>query len=137
MKMTRRLALFGTALLLSLTAAAEYSYMEFRTADGVSHIISAEGLVITLSGQNLVATNSLNENLELPATAVVSMQFTDYINSLPELETTLGGSVTVYSLAGKRLGHFASAKQAWSKLAKGAYILKDNNGKSAKIVVRR
>lgn len=130
-----RLIVCGAALLMALSVSATYRSMEFKVSDGTSYHVDIEGLIITTSGENLVATNAAGEKLELPLSTVLSMQFAETPSAISEVSASVNGPVTVYTTGGAAVGHFLSVQEAWNTLKSGFYLMKDNKGQTIKIVV--
>ena len=130
-----RIILCGAALLMSLSLSAAYRSMEFKTSDGSTCHVGVDGMVMTVSEGNLVVTNASAEKLELPLSAVLSMQFADIPSSVAEVVSAVKDAVTAYTLGGTVVGCYASVQEAWGALAPGYYLLKDGRGQTIKIVV--
>ena len=125
-------------LLEALTAQADsYPYLTFQNSDGTTQSVSVSSLVLTFSNGNLVATNS-DGSLSITLGDLSKMYFsTSEENSssgISEIEAT-GGTATVYTLSGTRLGEFGSLSEARTELRKGIYVVVVD-GKSYKITIK-
>lgn len=131
-----KMLLFGVMLVASLSAAANYNSMEFKTTDGSSKTIGTTGLTITVNGDQLLVTNTAGETATFEASALATMQF---VGGDAGVETLLFGSGTVeaYTVDGQYAGKFDSVNEARLSLSNGIYILKGAQGKSIKIIVNR
>lgn len=113
-----------------------YPYLVFTNSQGSQTAIAVDGLEITISDGNLLATNA-EGTTTLSLADLASMQFTetaDMSTGIDELDTA-ELPVTVYSLSGIEVGTFDNLKMAQQRLQQGVYIAKQN-GKTAKFCVR-
>lgn len=115
------------------TVRAEFNLMKFNTADGRNYFIGADGLELTVSGENLNAVNTAGESLELPLEALVSMEFSNQESALESI-TCQGEEIEIYTLSGLAVGTFRSLP---STLPAGVYVVRNNSGVSFKIAVRQ
>lgn len=133
----KKLYLILFAMLGTLTASAGYNYMEFKTVDGATRTIAADGLEITLDGESIVATNTAAEVLRLQAASIASMEFTDYASSVAEISANIDCAVIAYAIDGTEVGAFGSTTEAFNKLNSGLYLLKSASGQTIKIIVSK
>ena len=64
------------------------------------------------------------------------MYFSD-VDAIEEiLSSTLQGTFTVYTLSGEESGTFDGVNELNTRLPKGIYIIKDQQGNTAKIQIR-
>ena len=132
-----RLLLFCSALLMSLAASAEYSYLVFTTDSGEKHSMSVEGLEIAVSGDNLVVTNTNagEETLTLALGTLASMEFSNESAGVGDAALEVSAPFAICNLEGIELGQFDSLSQAKSTLAPGVYLMTKTNGETVKILI--
>lgn len=119
----KKLFLLPVMLMATLTMSADtYPSMLFTNADGSTTLLSVTDLVITFEGGNVCVTNDGGTTL-LPLTDLVTMQFSMEMSSIEDV-ISLNGAVEVWTLAGVRVGSFASGTEAASALSQGVYIVK-------------
>lgn len=131
----KKILLSAALLIGSLSAMADYEYMVFTYADGTQTALLAEGLVINVDGSSLAITNTEGESIEVDASELVSMQFSDVDPA--GVETILAGDSAwdVYNLEGVYAGRFNSLNEARSALAKGIYVIRNQEGETIKLVI--
>lgn len=131
----KKLFLCGAILLASLTALADYNFMEFNYSDGNVKVISAEGLTITVEGNTLEISNTKGESFNVDASSLTSMQFTN--NDPAGVKTIIDGEipVMVFDLEGRKIGVFESLNSARNALNNGIYVIKNSDGETIKLVI--
>lgn len=116
--------------------SAKYDYMEFRFEDGTTRTLSADGLSITFSNGEIKVTNTAGENIEIAATSISSMQFTND-SAVDSLNLEEMNDFDIYSTSGLHLGKFVSIEAARNTLSNGVYMVKNSNGKTFKVVIHQ
>ena len=130
MKRTLLVALF---LAIIMTCKAQnFEYLTLEQADGTSVSLPVPGLVLTFSGNNLVA----NDGTTIPLSSLSKMFFTETSGISPIPTILVGDAVSAYTPAGSLVGQFSDSQEAIRRLPKGLYILKDHSGKVVKTLVR-
>ena len=127
--------LSGVALMMSLMASAQYNSLKFNTADGQSCLVDVTGLTISISGQDMVVTNSNGDSWTSSFASLVSMEFVTDQAGVSDLSTEIASSFTIYNLEGVELGKYVSLEQANANLPSGVYLLKKNDGETIKIAI--
>ena len=123
------------ALPSSLAMAGSYSSLKFTSSTGETYMVATNNLEILVNGEKLTFSNT---DLSIPLSSLISMEFTDYVDSLAAIDTVNfdgNGLVTVYNIDGTSVGSFDSYTDALSSLSQGVYVIKDANGNSLKISV--
>lgn len=136
----KKFLLICTILFLAATSSATFKALEFKANDGSVTIVRTEGLVLTPQGNHLNIANASGEQLSLLLTSIDYMQFTDYSDdpaAVNSITFDFEGKVGAFSLNGIFEGEFPSAFEASAKLKPGIYVLKNNCGKSVKIIVKK
>lgn len=110
--------------------------MIFSTTDGSEYSISSSNLQIKFTSDKLVATSDGN-TLEVPLAKLKTMQFSEKQSGIDGTVIDTPTQLTVYGIDGTVKGIFDSVESASAKLDNGVYILKDKNGLSIKIAVRK
>lgn len=119
------------------TMAATFTTMRFVTNDDNEHLISLDGLEITINNGMLTATSGDNV-LTLPAADIATMEFSTKQSSAIDLENAnYAGTVNVYGVDGRACGTFESAAAASTSLPAGTYIIKAENGQTSKLTIRK
>lgn len=120
-------------IFLALTAwGEENESMLFTMNNGEEKLISSRGLIISFSGDNLVASDG-KESITFPLTDVASMQFSSRAG-VEEILNDNNSPLNVYTYDGINLGKFENYKSAIENLGKGTYIFKKSGGGSFKIM---
>ena len=121
------------ALCLAFSVNAnDYKYLSFELADGSVQSLSVTDLTLTFSNGNLVSSDGTT----IPLANLTKMFFseTSGIATLPF--TTGTGKVEVYNPSGSKVGVFGNMQEAKSKLPKGIYIIKDEQGNKQKTAIQ-
>lgn len=117
---------------MTVTQAASYKYLVVEKTDGTRHSMEASGLTLMFSEGNLVASDGTS----IALTQLTKMYFSD-VDAIEEiLSSTLQGTFTVYTLSGEESGTFDGVNELNTRLPKGIYIIKDQQGNTAKIQIR-
>lgn len=120
-----------------LGASAQYSSLVFTTDKGEELSIPVSNLVITISGENLIAQSD-NQKLEIPTNSLTKMQFGDADNTgVANITESVNGPVELYTLEGKSAGSFGTFDAARLALEDGVYIVKLADGNSLKIYIKK
>lgn len=132
--MNKTLTLMAALAISAMTSSA-VSFMCFYTTTGgdLPEAVVSEGLVITVDGDNLVATPREGSALSLPLNTLTGMEFSDTDLGVEEILQT-AGAVEIYSLDGLSLGTYPSLEAASDNLPQGIYAIKAN-GKTVKILI--
>lgn len=134
----KKLLLTAVVVLGSLSAFADYSYLQFKSADGESQYVSTKGLTINVENGVFNITNSAGQSLSLDSDNLMAMMFTneDGTNAIDAISVE-NSAVSVYSVSGLFQGKFNTPKEAVESLSNGVYILKSQSGKTFKIIVEK
>lgn len=118
--MRRVLLLLFTFLGLAVVRAEDYAYLTIVGADGGKTSLTAVGLTLSFSDDNLVARNAYtDESLTLPLSSLASMNFSndDETTGITSVHAVTSGDDAVYTIQGLRL-------PVGTPLKKGIYIVK-------------
>ena len=121
----------------SATAMANYNSMEFKYTDGTVKTIGTDGLTITFVNSELIVVNSQGESIAVPASSLVSMQFTEDDEAGVASINLNNNGFEVYNLEGVNYGKFNSLQEARASLSKGVYLIKNAKGETIKIVLEK
>lgn len=114
--------------------ADDYNYLNIATTDGTETSLSVSNLKITYSNGMLVATNG-DGTQSFTLTDVSKMYFSSTSTGISELGTVSeDGAVTVYTVAGVKLGVFENVDEAQRQLKSGIYLFKSKS-KTFKTIV--
>ncbi len=123
-------SLFLLAMIWVTTAFADsytYPYLTFETSDGSKQSVSVESLVLTVSDNQLVATNS-SGTVNFSLSELSLMSFTSSpATYISDTESAEESAVEVFALSGLSLGRFANLQAARATLQNGIYIIKSKN----------
>ncbi|MCR5180748.1 MAG: hypothetical protein K6C30_05980 [Bacteroidaceae bacterium] len=126
----RKKSLFLLTMIWVTTAFADsytYPYLTFETSDGSQQSVSVESLVLTVSGSQLVATNS-SGTVNFTLAELSQMSFTSTpATHISETEGAEESAVEVFTLSGLSLGKFANLQAARATLQNGIYVIKSKN----------
>lgn len=135
MRILKLLTVFLTLFVGTVSAQVPLK-LAFLSDDGTVDTIDANSLSLSVSGDNLLASNG-RETLELNLQSLVKMYFTGDASGVELLSVSPGdGEVSVYAVDGKFSGRFGSASKALSELPAGTYIFRTSDNKSVKIAVQ-
>ena len=113
------IVLFGIAV----AHAEEYTYLTIVEQDGTKTSMTAVGLSLSFSGENLTASNAYTgESKVISLANLVSMHFTnaDETTGLQSLRADLPSADAVYTLQGQQ-------QPSDKPLPKGIYIIRKGN----------
>ena len=125
------LLLLFTFLGLAVVRAEDYAYLTIVGADGGKTSLTAVGLTLSFSDDNLVARNAYtDESLTLPLSSLASMNFSndDETTGIAPVHAVTSGDDAVYTIQGLRL-------PVGTPLKKGIYIVRKGS-KTQKVQVR-
>lgn len=114
------LLLLFTFLGLAVVRAEDYAYLTIVGADGGKTSLTAVGLTLSFSDDNLVARNAYtDESLTLPLSSLASMNFSndDETTGITSVHAVTSGDDAVYTIQGQRL-------PVGAPLKKGIYIVR-------------
>lgn len=114
------LLLLFTFLGLAVVRAEDYAYLTIVGADGGKTSLTAVGLSLSFSDDNLVARNAYtDESLTLPLSSLASMNFSndDETTGIAPVHAVTSGDDAVYTIQGLRL-------PVGTPLKKGIYIVR-------------
>ncbi|MBE6257502.1 MAG: hypothetical protein E7103_06055 [Prevotella sp.] len=114
------LLLLFTFLGLAVVRAEDYAYLTIVGADGGKTSLTAVGLTLSFSDDNLVARNAYtDESLTLPLSSLASMNFSndDETTGITSVHAVKSGDDAVYTIQGLRL-------PVGTPLKKGIYIVR-------------
>lgn len=133
----RKLLTFALGLVVSAMTSYALPYVCFYTTSGgdTPVAVASEGLVITVEGDNLIATPGQGEALTLPLNTLQGMEFSWSATGIENLLDDGATSFALYGLDGLKAGSFSSLDDASKALPQGVYIVKKNNGKTVKILL--
>ena len=100
------LLLLFTFLGLAVVRAEDYAYLTIVGADGGKTSLTAVGLTLSFSDDNLVARNAYtDESLTLPLSSLASMNFSndDETTGIAPVHAVTSGDDAVYTIQGLRL----------------------------------
>lgn len=132
----RKLILLCLGVVMALTAAADFKALKFAQTDGTVTTVKTAGLTLTPQDGSLEIANTAGEKVTLQLATINYMQFVEESASVDSPVFDLEGNVIVYNLQGVREGEFSSAFEASRKLSPGIYLVRDNSGRTLKIIVK-
>lgn len=131
----KKLLMTAAITLVSLSAFAEEQQLVFKTSDGQTHAILANGLEIKFAEGNMTAV-SATESLTLPLASLSSMEF-GVATSVTSVDGEMEGSVTVTSVTGMTSLSYPSLRDAKNNLAPGIYVVRNESGVTTKLIIRK
>ena len=120
---------------VSVKAVTPYKYLEFKTTENTSIVVEAEGLEIEINDGVLSLSNASGQKMNIDASTLVSMQFTDSSAAIDNITVDSDSKVQVYKLDGTVVGTFTNVSNAINTLVPGIYILKSTEGQTVKIMI--
>ena len=120
---------------MSVKAVSPYKYLEFKTTENTWVVVEAEGLEIKINDGVLSLSNASGQKMNIDASTLVSMQFTDSSAAIDNITVDSDSKVRVYKLDGTVLGTFTNVSNAINTLEPGVYILKSTEGQTVKIMI--
>ena len=130
---------FAIALLLtafiSSASAYDYPYLVFQNSDFTETAVSVESLTLSISGDQIVATNN-DGSQSFTLSDLNKMEFSTSTTNVTENTTDESDPhVEIYNLTGIHLGGFDNIDSATASLQRGIYIVKGVS-ETYKIAVR-
>lgn len=121
---------------MATAMADDYKSLVFQSSDGTTVSVDLASLVLTVSNGRLTATNSTGTQ-SFTLSNLSKMYFsTSETTGIEGISAdSASGAVTVYDIAGRKVGDYKSLDSAKSSLKQGMYIVKVN-GKTFKIVLK-
>lgn len=132
----RKLILLCLGVAMALTAAADFKALKFAQTDGTVTTVKTAGLTLTPQDGSLEIANTAGEKVTLQLATINYMQFVEESASVDSPVFDLEGNVIVYNLQGVKEGEFSSVFEASRKLSPGIYLVRDNSGRTLKIIVK-
>lgn len=132
----KRISLCGLAMLAFIAIYASYPSMKFVTNDGAEYFIGTENLEITFSDGKMTATTGYN-NLELALDKLSAMEFSESEASIDQIQFIKSSLFKVFTVDGSYCGTFDDIEQLKAVLTDGIYVIKNDEGNSLKISVKR
>ena len=126
---------FLTMAWMSVSAVTPYKYFEFKTTENTSVVVEAEDLEIEINDGVLSLSNASGQKMNIDASTLVSMQFTDSSAAIDNITVDSDSKVQVYKLDGTVIGTFTNVSNAINTLDHGVYILKSTEGQTVKIMI--
>ena len=120
---------------MSVKAVSPYKYLEFKTTENTSIVVEAEGLEIEINDDVLSLSNTSGQKMNIDASTLVSMQFTDSSAAIDNITVDSDSKVQVYKLDGTVVGTFTNVSNAINTLDHGVYILKSTESQTVKIMI--
>ena len=135
--MKKLLLLFSFLIMawMSVSAVTPYKYLEFKTTENTSIVVETEGLEININEGLLSLSNTSGQKMNIDASTLVSMQFTDNADGVDKISFDSDVPVNVYKLDGTVVGTFTNVSNAINTLEPGVYILKSTDGQTVKIMI--
>ncbi len=113
----------GCLMALAAHADGNYAYLTFTNHNQVEQSFQADGLTITFAdGKALVSQNG--QEVALPLADLEKMYFSAEPAGVSEVTADADEPLTVYNLAGQRMGAFKTQEAMQRGLKKGLYIVK-------------
>lgn len=131
--------LLSLAIGIMVSAMTSYAlpYMCIYTTTGgdTPEAVVSDGLVMTVDGDNFVATPQEGSALVIPLNTLVGMQFSWNSTEVISILGNSSDSFELYGLDGVKAGSFTSLDEAAAVLTPGLYVMKNETGKSVKILL--
>lgn len=118
----KKIILTLTIIMATLTASAyDYPYLTFQDSDGALQSVSVESLSLTVSGGQLLVTNTATSKTYTLAQLCKMYFSTEDVTGIISVEnTTANDGAQLYDLQGRRVQN--------ADLKAGVYIIKTNKG---------
>lgn len=130
--MKRFMILSVLVVTAAFARATDYKYLVLQQTDGTVIPLSTDGLRLTFSDGNLVASDGTTVSLS-------SLSMMCFSEDATAIETISYGNdvsaVDVYTVSGVLVGRYESISAAQQALHSGLYVMK-NNGGTQKIAVK-
>lgn len=114
-------------------SAYDYPYLTFQKTDGSVVDLSVENLVLTVSGNSIVASDG-STSTTLTIADLTKMYFSTSSTS-GIAETSLSGDsepVEIFTMSGVSLGSYDNIATAKKNLQKGLFLVKEKSNGSSK-----
>lgn len=132
----RGMMLCVVAVLAIAANAGTYKYLEFTNISGTKTVFDVANLTLTVSGNNLLVTNS-EGTVYMTLVDLASMQFSTTNNTPTAVDNILDADaeIQVSTITGVSLGTYSSLVEACQSLSAGIYVI-SNGTQSQSIVVK-
>lgn len=132
----RGVMLCVVAVLAIAANAGTYKYLEFTNISGTKTVFDVANLTLTVSGNNLLVTNS-EGTVNMTLVDLASMQFSTTNNTPTAVDNILDADaeIQVSTITGVSLGTYSSLIEATQSLQTGVYVI-SNGTQSQSIVVK-
>ena len=118
---------FSLILCIGIAAQAktyDYPYLTFEGTDGAVVSVEVEGLTLTVSDTDIIATETDGSTYTFTLASLDKMYFADEADGILPLSTDSDEEVEAYNTDGTKAGKFSNAAAAKAALRQGVYILK-------------
>lgn len=132
----RGVMLCVVAVLAIAANAGTYKYLEFTNISGTKTVFDVANLTLTVSGNNLLVTNS-EGTVNMTLVDLASMQFSTINNTPTAVDNILNADAEIHvsTITGASLGIYSSLVEACQSLSAGIYVI-SNGTQSQSIVVK-
>lgn len=132
----RGVMLCVVAVLAIAANAGTYKYLEFTNISGTKTVFDVANLTLTVSGNNLLVTNS-EGTVNMTLVDLASMQFSTINNTPTAVDNILDADAEIHvsTITGASLGIYSSLVEACQSLSAGIYVI-SNGTQSQSIVVK-
>lgn len=132
----RGVMLCVVAVLAIAANAGTYKYLEFTNIYGTKTVFDVANLTLTVSGNNLLVTNS-EGTVNMTLVDLASMQFSTINNTPTAVDNILDADaeIQVSTITGISLGTYSSLVEACQSLSAGIYVI-SNDTQSQSIVLK-
>lgn len=132
----RGVMLCVVAVLAIAANAGTYKYLEFTNISGTKTVFDVANLTLTVSGNNLLVTNS-EGTVNMTLVDLASMQFSTINDTPTAVDNILNADaeIQVSTITGVSLGTYSSFVEACQSLSAGVYVI-SNGTQSQSIVVK-
>lgn len=132
----RGVMLCVVAVLAIAANAGTYKYLEFTNISGTKTVFDVANLTLTVSGNNLLVTNS-EGTVNMTLVDIASMQFSTINNTPTAVDNILDADAEIHvsTITGASLGIYSSLVEACQSLSAGIYVI-SNGTQSQSIVVK-
>lgn len=132
----RGVMLCVVAVLAIAANAGTYKYLEFTNISGTKTVFDVANLTLTVSGNNLLVTNS-EGTVNMTLVDLASMQFSTINNTPTAVDNILNADAEIHvsTITGASLGTYSSLVEASQSLSAGIYVI-SNGTQSQSIVVK-
>lgn len=132
----RGVMLCVVAVLAIAANAGTYKYLEFTNISGTKTVFDVANLTLTVSGNNLLVTNS-EGTVNMILVDLASMQFSTINNTPTAVDNILNADAEIHvsTITGASLGTYSSLVEASQSLSAGIYVI-SNGTQSQSIVVK-